>query len=293
MRVVLALAVAVGASSAGRALAGPENEIHGARSEAMGGAHRGLGDSNDTLTLNPAGLALTKRYSIDGNYSYSGQDDLHHFSLSILDSKTGAIAGGIGYTVSFGDQAHANVNLHRIYLVTAYPILENLAFGITGRTIRGDYKDADGKRQNVESYSTDLGLSLALFDFLGIGVVGHNVVTSSRKRLNPPHLGIGLAYKGEALSVATDLEIDLRPRWLGEVSVKAGLEYFLGGMFPLRFGYRAVPFTRKYSGHRDYDHVLGGGLGWVTDTGSVEVSFTQSVVIKKNWDLFAALKFYL
>lgn len=268
-------------------------EFHGLRSEAMGGAHRGLGNSNDAITLNPAGIALTKRYSIDGGYSYSKQDDLHHFSLSILDSKTGPVSGALEYSLTRGDHAHADANLHRVYFSSAYALLENLALGITARTVRGDFKDEKGERQNVETYSTDLGLGLVLFEAFGLGVTYHNVITSSRKRLNPPHLGIGLAYVGDALTIAADMEIDLRKNWLGEITARAGVEYFLGGAFPVRFGYRAVPFTRKYGGARDYDHVLGGGIGWITETGSVEATYTHSVIIQKNWDIFAALKFYL
>ena len=83
-------------------------EIHGARSEAMGGAHRGLGTSNDAITLNPAGMMLTKRYSIDANYTYSKQDDLHHFSISLVDSKSGPVAGSDEYVFSRGDHDRAD-----------------------------------------------------------------------------------------------------------------------------------------------------------------------------------------
>ncbi len=268
-------------------------EIHGVRSEAMGGAHRGLGTSNDAITLNPAGMMLTKRYSIDGGYSYSKQDDLHHISVSLVDSKSGPVAGSLQYVYSRGDHSGADVNLHRIYASTGYAILDNFAFGTTARTTQGDFIDENGEPQEVESYSFDLGLAMSLFDLVGIGVTYHNVTTTSRKRLNPPHLGIGLAYAGTNLVVVADMEIDLRSNWLGEITARGGVEYFLDDQFPLRIGYRAVPFTRKYGGDRDYDHVIGGGLGWVTDSGSVEIAFTQSVIIQKNWDLFAGLKFFL
>ena len=47
--------VLTGATIASAEAAGIYDEFRGLRSEAMGGAHRGLGTSNDTLTLNPAG----------------------------------------------------------------------------------------------------------------------------------------------------------------------------------------------------------------------------------------------
>ena len=36
-------------------------ETGGVRSQAMGGAHRAIGDANDTLTLNPGAMALSRR----------------------------------------------------------------------------------------------------------------------------------------------------------------------------------------------------------------------------------------
>jgi len=289
--VLVGATLCIGLPSA--AHADPYQEFLGVRSEAMGGAHRGLGNSNETIMLNPAGMALTRRYSIDATYGYSAQDTLSHASISALDSKTGPVAGGLAYTFSIGDHAHSNVNLHRIYLASAYAITDYLAFGMTARHIRGEFNDENGEHQNVEVYTGDLGIMLALFHSFGIGVTYHNTVTSSRKRLAPPHMGIGLGYQGESLALASDMEIDLRDRRLGDVSFRFGAEYFIDGQFAFRAGYRFEPFIRKYGGKKDLDHVLSGGFGWVTESGSVEIAYTQSVILKKDWDLIGSFKFFL
>ena len=267
-------------------------EFTGIRSEAMGGAHRAVGTSNDTIMLNPAGMSMRRRYSLEASYGYSGQDTLSHISFSALDSKTGPVAGALGYTHSRGDHAFSNVELHRIYMASAYPIFDWLAVGLTARHLRGSFTDDEGERQNVESYTADLGLSAVLFDFLGVGVVWHNVYTTSRKALSPPHLGFGLAYLGEELVVASDLEVDLRPRHLGDLTFRVGGEYFLAEMFPVRFGYRLRPRIKKYGGDKTWESVLGGGLGFVTESGSVEVTYTHSVEVLKNWDVMASLKIF-
>src|SRR5262245_27093677 len=97
----------------------------------MGGAHRGVGTSNDTIMLNPAGMAIRKRYAIDGSYAYSAQDTLSHISISALDSKTAPVAGALAYTHDRGDHEFSNVEMNRIYMASAYPIFDWLAVGIT------------------------------------------------------------------------------------------------------------------------------------------------------------------
>ncbi|MCK5689391.1 hypothetical protein KAI87_08980, partial [Myxococcota bacterium] len=47
------------------------DEYIGVRSMGMGGAHRGVGTSNDTLYLNPAGMAVATRYGVETAYQYS------------------------------------------------------------------------------------------------------------------------------------------------------------------------------------------------------------------------------
>ena len=69
------------------------DEFRGIRSSAMGGAHRGVGTSNDSIILNPAGMAIKRRYNIDANFSFNKVDNLNKANLSIVDS-TGPIAAG-------------------------------------------------------------------------------------------------------------------------------------------------------------------------------------------------------
>src|SRR3954469_18063599 len=79
------------------------DEFAGVRSLGMGGAHRALGTSNDTLYLNPAGMAIMKRYSVEASYAYDALFKLTEVGGSIVDSKSGPVAGGVGYTHERGD----------------------------------------------------------------------------------------------------------------------------------------------------------------------------------------------
>ena len=59
---------------------------------------RGLATGNDSIYVNPAGLAMAKIYSIELGYL----DDLlgsdRRFNASIVDSQAGPVAGGFAYT---------------------------------------------------------------------------------------------------------------------------------------------------------------------------------------------------
>ncbi|MEK7704463.1 MAG: hypothetical protein AAB426_05845, partial [Myxococcota bacterium] len=147
-------------SSAEVALAGIETEFHGARSAAMGEAHRGVGTSNDTLYLNPAGMAIVRRYGLDVQYGYDARDGLSHVNISAVDSKSGPVVGAVAYTHDRGGGPALDANLNRFYGGLAYAITDIFAFGVTGRHLRGDFKDALGERQDISLYTGDVGLSL-------------------------------------------------------------------------------------------------------------------------------------
>ncbi|MBI3179837.1 MAG: hypothetical protein HYZ27_09265, partial [Deltaproteobacteria bacterium] len=113
MRLRAAVCVTCFASSAAAAVS---EEFPGVRSAAMGGAHRGLGTSNDTLYLNPAGMSLASRYSVEMDYRFSNFDELYRLAATVVDSKSGPVAGGLGYTYVWGNEDGADPALHRVVL---------------------------------------------------------------------------------------------------------------------------------------------------------------------------------
>ena len=90
------LAAVASAASPARTEDALAHELEGVRSLAMGGAHRGVGTSNDTIYLNPGGMALVRRYAIELQYGYSPHDRLNQFNISAVDSKSGPVAGALG-----------------------------------------------------------------------------------------------------------------------------------------------------------------------------------------------------
>ena len=156
---VLALFVALGVPKVGHA--DPFYQLIGARSLAMGGAHRGMGTSNDTLILNPAGMAATKRYASELFYQYNTQDHISRVMVSAVDSKTSPIAAGLAYTREWGNPSGADIGLNRIYFGLAYALVPSLSIGITGQNARGNFLTHE-VRQKQNNFNGTAGLMLSL-----------------------------------------------------------------------------------------------------------------------------------
>jgi hypothetical protein len=282
--VVCQLVASVGAASV-------FDELHGVRSLGMGGAHRGLGTSNDTLYLNPAGMAVGRRYAVELNYGYSPFDELTSFNTSAVDSKSGPVAGGLGYTLERGDAKGADATLHRIYMGAAYPISDAFAFGMTAKNIRGTFVD-NGEKKEVALYTGDVGIITRLGQGIGFGLTAHNIVKTDINRMTPLTFGAGLTWDSAPLTVAADFEVDARQKENRLQTWRAGAEYFLGSSFPIRAGWHLSPFTKK-DGAQSKEHVLSFGGGWVNPGGMLALGAERSLARANNWRLVATLGFYL
>jgi hypothetical protein len=269
------------------------DEFAGLRSQAMGGAHRGLGTSNDTMFLNPAGMISYRRYSVDLSYGFTSFDDLSHISISAVDSKSGPVAGAAGYTHDRGDPDGSNAKLHRIYMGAAYPISQNFGFGITVRHIRGDFTDEKGVRhEEIELYNGDVGVFLMAAEGVGIGFTYHNLIRGDYPKLTPPSLGVGGSYTNGPIALAADISMDVRDTDNRRIGYHLGGEYFIGQEYPIRLGWKYNPFIRK-TGADAMENIVSAGLGWISQGGALEATFAQSIERERNWSLTGALKFFL
>ncbi|MEE8408152.1 MAG: hypothetical protein V3T05_00975 [Myxococcota bacterium] len=298
---VVTIATFVTTSAMSSAQAGVFNEIAGVRSLAMGGAHRGIGSSNDTLYLNPAGMAIGRRYAVEFNYGNSPfdrlSDRLTHLNVSAVDSSSGPVAGGFGYTHTRGNSDGVDTSLHRIYVAAAYPIMRNMAFGVTYKHIRGTLNHA-GQKREVSMSNYDAGLAIHLGQGIGIGLSAHNIIRTAKNkstliRLVPLTFGGGLAWNLSPITVGADVVVDARNTDELVYSYHAGVEYFLQNQFPLRMGFRRVPYKKPTDGTLHIENIVTGGAAWVNAGGALAVAFERSLERHKNWSLIVALKFFI
>ncbi len=271
--------------------AGIFDELVGARSLAMGGAHRGLGTSNDTIYLNPAGMSVAQRYAVELNYGYSPFDKLTDLNVSAVDSKSGPVAGGISYTHTRGDGGRTDPALHRVYIAASYALTSMVALGTTVKHVRGDFVE-DGRRRSLALYSGDVGVMIRAGDALSFGATAHNVVKEELARMLPLSFGVGAALNLASLVVVADFDIDTRRPEDTLENYRVGAEYFLANAFPLRVGYTNAPYTDR-AGTRSRESVVTAGAGWLNQSGGLALGGQASLDRPKNWSLLASLQFFL
>lgn len=263
----------------------------------MGGAHRGVGTSNDTLYVNPAGMAITTRYSIDLAYAYSDFDELNRFNSSIVDSKSGPVAGGFGYTLIRGASDGIDADLNRFNAAAAYRLGSSLALGFSARHIRGSLSDAQnaaGERsgRDVRVTNGDIGVA-GVLGSVGFGLVFQNVLEPDEEDelFVPRTIGGGLSFSTGLFTLAGDV-VRSTVDDTSNLSYKAGGEYFFQEAYALRAGYRYEPFIRR-SGEEDNESILSGGIGYVTGQGAFDATFKRSLDRSRNWTLIAAVRLFL
>ena len=287
--VLVSLMVLALATTARAALDEP---IAGARSFAMGGAARAVPTSNDTLFVNPGGMAAAKRYGVELQYGYTSHDELNRLTLSAVDSKSGPIAGGIAFSHVGGGVFSGGLN--QFYLGVGYAISDSLALGGDLHYIRGGYSIFADTAQDISFYTGDVGVVVTLVEGFTIGFAYNNVASSGGDPLlAPPTLGWGVSYTTGAFTLAGDMTTAVGNAQEQEwgTSYHAGIEYYFGEVVPVRLG-----FTRQRIRDNNlfpYESYVSGGIGYALQSGALELSYRHRIEKVNDWVFVGCLKFYL
>ncbi|HET6344869.1 MAG TPA: hypothetical protein VFH51_08045 [Myxococcota bacterium] len=264
-------------------------EVQTPRTLGMGGANRALGSSNDALLYSPGGMAMSKRYSIDGVYSYGGADHITQAQLSAVDSKTGPVAAGLAYTRIWGNPSGSNPSLTRIYGGTAFA-LGSLGVGLTVQNVRGHFTDA-GVVKEQSLWNGNVGLQLLLGELLSVAAAYQNVLKADDPRIMPPSLGIGAAVRTGAINVAGDWRFDMRDAGPRRSAWGLGGELFLYDMFAVRGGLRRGPTDPAATGEdRTF---ISGGLGALSASGGLNVAAEKALRGGQEWTLIGSMQFFM
>jgi hypothetical protein len=255
------------------------------RTMAMGGAQRAVGSSNETLQWNPAGMAMRKRYEIDAQYLHVKRDAVNAFDVSIVDSTTGPVAGGVHYT--YATSGPRDAGIHRLQVGFGLQVSESLALGISGRHVFGHYTLSGAGETEPKLWAGDVGLLARVSDHLQLGASARNVIRDERSELTRRDIGAGIAYVGEAFLVTAEADWDLEDKKRAS-AYRVGAEYVAGGSFPLRLGYAHQPYTGN-DGQDGDESMLGGGAGILVASGSINAGYQQSLSRDGIWKMSFAL----
>ena len=259
----------------------------GVRSAAMGGAQRAIGSSNEAIYLNPASMAAFRRFGIDMELAYEKPKNLRRMRITAVDSKTSAMAAGIGYETI--DNIEGLPSLKRTSVALAYPLGQYLFFGSTGHYITGSRLEGE-EETPLELFNTDVGITLNLSDILQFGMSWHNVLETDERALSPESMGFGLAGGNEIFVGALDVRLLDDEDGNRQTTYHAGAELFLAGAIPVRLGYTQKP---EEADPTKSEHFISGGLAYVTKTGALGLSLQRSLAEGAPWNISGAIKFFM
>lgn len=264
-------------------------EMETGRSAALGGAVRALGNAVTGLYSNPANIALTRVYHLQGLAQIWPESRRQTYGASAVDSVTGRVAGAVGAHYGVLDPDGVDRKWTDVRLALGVPISERFYAGVTGKYLKmrdsGFLRPGYGlPRSNasgglsdaavVDGFTFDAGITIKPTNSLFIGVVGSNL-TNTGHGFQPLTLGGGVGYGNNDVTAEVDVVADFTTYTTASGSSRtalrasAGFEYLAADHFPLRVGYRydAEPST----------HAISGGVGYIDPQFSVDFSLRRTI----------------
>ena len=273
---VALMIMAPGAASA-------QDFMQGTRAAGMGEAFTAVSNGTGGLYNNPAGVARSIMYTVDGTFQYTPTGTVLGFG--IVDSKTNpSVAAGFGLNYYFARANEADVSALDLRLPIAIPVVaERISIGIGGRylSVSQSVENADGSKTDValmSGFTLDAGGLFRVADEFYLGVAAKNLIDQCDKPLvcrgiAPLTIGGGLAYDNRELVISVDVDADLGTKDEASINFGAGAEYLAGGMIPIRLG-----FFRRGAAETNMFTV---GSGWVSKTASVEAAYQHNLTDSK------------
>jgi len=256
-------------------------EIETARTAALGGAQRALGNSIAALFGNPAGMATARLYHIGALAQIWPEPSRQSYGAAAVDSivSSARLAGGLGGTYNLQDRDGVDRQWTDVRFALAYPFSDELAVGLGGRYLwlqqnglgpLGDSLASGGLRDQmiVKAIGVDAGIVLRPTSSVALGLVSHNFNDPGHGFL-PTSLGAGLGLGTDMVAVEADGALDFttwdRTRWRG----MGGATLLLADNYPLSAGYRYDSGAKS--------HAVSGGAGYTAREFSVELAVRRVV----------------
>jgi len=265
-----------------------ENET--ARSLAMGGAVRALGNGTTGIYANPANMALSRVYRIEAFGQLTPEVTRALGGATIVDSITSStrISGGLSALGGVVDPKGLGRTVVDVRAAVAYPIGDRVFVGLGGRYLfmtqegigpLGTSKISGGLSDSaiVDDFTFDAGVTVRVTEKLHIGLVGQNL-THPGHGLLPTTFGGGIGYGSKDFSIEGDVVADFDAWGRTTVRAMAGGEYLAGDHYPLRVGYR---FDEGPS-----VHMMSAGIGYIGKEFAIELSGRRTLSSSINATMF-------
>jgi opacity protein-like surface antigen len=256
---------------------------------------RALGNAITGLYSNPANIALTHVYHLQGFAQIWPEARRQTYGASAVDSVTGRLAGAIGANYGVLDTDGVDRKWTDVRVAVGFPISDKFYAGLTGKYLKlfdnGLPRTGYGLRNTyswngladsatVDGFTFDAGVTVTPANGLFIGVVGSNL-TNTGNGFRPLTLGGGVGYGNNDITVEVDVLADFttfaRPDGSSRTAMRgmAGFEYLLADHFPLRLGYKydAEPAT----------HAISAGAGYIDPQFSIDIGLRRTLSNKEPY----------
>lgn len=276
-----------------------EGDTETARSAGMNGAARAWGSGTSAMFYNPANLAETRAYHLEGIVQITPEAARQAYGAVIMDSITNRLAGGVSFVASFIDPDGMNRQSLDGRLSLGYPITDRFLVGLGGRYYRGTQLGvgpfgesafsgglADGttRKPFLETFTFDAGLTIRATDGLAISVVGQNL-TFLNNGVLPAIVGGGIGYAASGFTIEIDGLADLNSWGKPTARVMGGAEYAIAGVVPIRAGYRYDQGAEQ--------HVLSFGLGYNSREFGIDAAVRRALDERGPTTVVIGLAYYL
>ncbi len=241
----------------------PLRDLMHARDYGMGGAYRAHGMGAESISGNPASLALFKRFQLELSGAWDYSSKFAFGTVALEDSATSEIAAGASYHLVTIGRGEEQRTAHLGTLALGIPLSERFHIGVSGRYLRMTGADT------TSGFTFDAGVLLRLTDSFSAGVSGHSLIDLGTPDLQR-YYALSFAYLTGVFNLVADIKADFAPTPAPQLAFSAGAEYVLSETFPVRLGYSLDPNRRT--------QFLSMGLGYITEGGGIDVAYRHQLV---------------
>lgn len=204
-------------------------EFVGIQGRAQGHSLTGSSQLNDSLYSNPAASTFTQVYALEGIFEMPKS-----FAVSILDTKTSDMGGGLGYFRR--NNVDPNIKpFHGGKVSLAGRVAEQIGFGVGGKMLWGP------NSEGVDSKLTDIDVGLlSQFGIFQAGIVLRNALGGDETLGQPREWSAGgrVGWQDTLFfNVATASKFETAAPY----QYSAGAEYISPYYFAIKGGYRIQP----------------------------------------------------
>ncbi|MFO0658586.1 MAG: hypothetical protein U0165_01950 [Polyangiaceae bacterium] len=272
-------------------------EIETARTGALGGATRASGNSTTAIWSNPASMAATKVYHIEGLAEMWPEARRQSYGIAAVDSVMNSyqIAGGVGAAYTLQDPDGLKRKAVDVRVGLAMPLGDRFFAGVGMKYLRLEQNGlgplgrslASGglsKSAIINGWTFDAGVAARPIEWLTIGLLGTNL-TNPGNSFQPTGFGGGLSIGNQDFSLSGDVVADFTTYQKTTLRAMGGGEYLAADRFPLRLGYRFDDGEKT--------HAISGGAGYIDRSFGVSASIRRTVSGEASTAIFLGLQFFV